>query len=141
MSRPRSRAGDGTSLTEAPSPPRIFRDCWRSCARSAAALLPRRLSRARPPAPSMPAPRSSASAATAIARARSLVRFSPIAGSLVAAGLAVPATAQVAVEAALQTDYRVRGYSINDEKPAASLSVSYDDPSGTYVGGSLIGST
>jgi uncharacterized protein (TIGR02001 family) len=46
----------------------------------------------------------------------------------------------VAVEAALQTDYRVRGYSISDEEPSASLSLSYDDRSGAYVGGSVIGS-
>lgn len=57
-----------------------------------------------------------------------------------AAGFAVPACAQVAIEAGLQTDYRVRGYSLNDEEPAASLSFSYDDPSGAYVGASLIGS-
>lgn len=57
-----------------------------------------------------------------------------------AAGLAVPASAQVAIEAALQSDYRVRGYSVNDEEPSASLSLSYDDPSGAYVGASLIGS-
>lgn len=51
----------------------------------------------------------------------------------------MPAAAQVAIEAAVQTDYRVRGYSISDEEPAASLSVSYDSPSGAYVGGALIG--
>jgi uncharacterized protein (TIGR02001 family) len=51
----------------------------------------------------------------------------------------VPASAQVAIEAALQTDYRVRGYSISDKEPAASLAVSYDDRSGAYVGGSVIG--
>ena len=48
------------------------------------------------------------------------------------------ASAQVAVEAVLQTDYRVRGYSVSDEKPAASLSLSYDDPSGAYVGGLVL---
>ena len=58
-----------------------------------------------------------------------------------AAGFAAPASAQVAVEAALQTDYRVRGYSVNDEEPSASVSFSYDDPSGAYLGASLIGST
>lgn len=49
------------------------------------------------------------------------------------------ASAQVAIEAAVQTDYRVRGYSISDGQPAASLSFSYDDPSGAYLGGSVIG--
>ncbi|HEU4649836.1 MAG TPA: TorF family putative porin [Croceibacterium sp.] len=47
----------------------------------------------------------------------------------------------MAVEAALQSDYRVRGYSISDEEPSASVSLSYDDPSGAYVGASVIGST
>ena len=45
----------------------------------------------------------------------------------------------MAIEAALQTDYRVRGYSISDEDPAASVAVSYDDSSGVYLGGSVIG--
>ena len=60
-------------------------------------------------------------------------------GVLAAAGLAVPAAAQVAVEAALQSDYRVRGYSVSDGEPTASVSLSYDDPSGFYLGGSAIG--
>ena len=68
-----------------------------------------------------------------------LVRFSSVAGGLAAAGLAAPAVAQVAVEATLQTDYRVRGYSVTDGDPAASLSLTYDDPSGIYLGGSVIG--
>jgi uncharacterized protein (TIGR02001 family) len=51
----------------------------------------------------------------------------------------VPAWAQVAVEAALQTDYRVRGYSISEGEPAASISLSYDDVSGAYVGAAAIG--
>jgi uncharacterized protein (TIGR02001 family) len=58
---------------------------------------------------------------------------------LVAAGCAVPASAQAAIEAALQTDYRVRGYSVSDGQPSASLSISYDHPSGGYAGGSVIG--
>ena len=97
----------------------------------------------------MRARRSSEPAGTAIARARSnerlpaagtrLARFSSIAGGLAAAGLSAPAFAQVAIEATLQTDYRVRGYSISDGEPAASLALSYDDPSGIYVGGSVIG--
>jgi uncharacterized protein (TIGR02001 family) len=61
-----------------------------------------------------------------------------MAGALAAAGLAFPASAQVAIEAALQTDYRVRGYSVSDGEPTASVSVSYDDPSGIYVGGLAI---
>lgn len=52
----------------------------------------------------------------------------------------MPAAAQLAVEAALQTDYHVRGYSISDEQPAASVTLNYDDPSGAYAGASVIGS-
>jgi uncharacterized protein (TIGR02001 family) len=47
----------------------------------------------------------------------------------------------VAIEGTLQTDYRVRGYSLSDEQPSASLALSYDDPSGAYIGASVIGST
>jgi uncharacterized protein (TIGR02001 family) len=58
---------------------------------------------------------------------------------MAAACLALPASAQVAVEATLQNDYRVRGYSISDRDPAASVALSYDDASGIYIGGSVIG--
>ncbi len=68
-----------------------------------------------------------------------LVSFSSVAGGLAVAGLATPAFAQVAVELALQTDYRVRGYSISDGQPAASVSLSYDDPAGFYVGAAAVG--
>jgi uncharacterized protein (TIGR02001 family) len=57
-----------------------------------------------------------------------------------AAALSVSASAQVAVEGALLSDYRVRGYSISDGDPAASLSLSYDHPSGVYVGATAVGS-
>jgi uncharacterized protein (TIGR02001 family) len=57
-----------------------------------------------------------------------------------AAAVASPAAAQVAVEGALLSDYRVRGYSVTDGEPAASLSLSYDDPSGVYVGATAAGS-
>ena len=53
--------------------------------------------------------------------------------------LAMPVAAQVAIEAAVQTDYRVRGYSVSDGEPTASVSVSYDDPAGFYLGGLAIG--
>jgi uncharacterized protein (TIGR02001 family) len=45
------------------------------------------------------------------------------------------AAAQVAIEAALQSDYRLRGYSVSDGQPTASVSLGYDHPSGAYVGG------
>lgn len=55
------------------------------------------------------------------------------------AGLAQPAVAQVAVEVGLQSDYRFRGYSLTDEDPVGTVVVTYDDPSGAYIGGSLVG--
>lgn len=53
---------------------------------------------------------------------------------------AFPAHAQVAVEGTLQTDYRVRGYSVSDGNPAVSLALSYDDASGAYIGATAIAS-
>jgi uncharacterized protein (TIGR02001 family) len=60
--------------------------------------------------------------------------------ALAAVAWAAPLSAQVAAEGALLSDYRVRGYSISDGNPAASLSLSYDDPSGFYLGATAIGS-
>ncbi|MBO9671517.1 MAG: hypothetical protein J7485_13480 [Sphingobium sp.] len=45
---------------------------------------------------------------------------------------AFPACAQVNLEAALTTDYRLRGYSLSRREPAASLSVGYDGSSGIF---------
>lgn len=42
--------------------------------------------------------------------------------------------AQVAIEAALQSDYRQRGFSVSDGKPVASVSAVYDHSSGSYIG-------
>ena len=55
--------------------------------------------------------------------------------------LAAPrvAAAQVGASVALDSDYRVRGLSVTGLRPAVSLSLSYDHPSGVYAGGSLIG--
>jgi uncharacterized protein (TIGR02001 family) len=68
-------------------------------------------------------------------------------GRLAAAGCAVTlavvapaAMAQVAVEGAVLSDYRVRGYSMSNGGPAASISLSYDDPSGIYLGGAAVAS-
>lgn len=62
-------------------------------------------------------------------------------GCLAATGaVASPVLAQVAVEGAILTDYRVRGYSMSEGQPAASIAVSYDDPAGWYAGGVLVGS-
>ena len=39
----------------------------------------------------------------------------------------------------MQSDYRFRGYSLADGDPVGTVVLSYDDPSGAYVGGSLVG--
>lgn len=61
-------------------------------------------------------------------------------GGLAAICVAPPAVAQVAIEGVIQSDYRVRGYSVSDGKPAAGVSVTYDHPSGVYVGAAAAGS-
>src|SRR5512139_2362603 len=50
-----------------------------------------------------------------------------------------PAAAQVTVEASVQSDLRDRGYSRSGERPVASVSVGYDDPSGFYLGAAVHG--
>jgi uncharacterized protein (TIGR02001 family) len=47
--------------------------------------------------------------------------------------------AQVTAEAGLQNDYRYRGYSLTDGNPVATVTLGYDDPSGVYAGGNLVG--
>lgn len=47
--------------------------------------------------------------------------------------------AQVAVELGVQSDYRYRGYSLSDRDPVATVAVGYDDLSGVYVAGNLVG--
>jgi uncharacterized protein (TIGR02001 family) len=46
---------------------------------------------------------------------------------------AAPALAQVTGSVGLDSDYRLRGYSLSNDRPAASAQVSYDDPSGLYL--------
>lgn len=62
-----------------------------------------------------------------------------------AAGLAVvclasclpaAARAQAVASIALESDYRVRGRSVSDERPVATARLGYDDPNGVYVEGS-----
>lgn len=48
-----------------------------------------------------------------------------------------PALAQVSGNVAVMSDYRYRGLSLTNGKPAAQLSATYDDPLGWYAGGSL----
>jgi uncharacterized protein (TIGR02001 family) len=52
---------------------------------------------------------------------------------------AASAEAQVAGSLSLVSDYRVRGVSISDFRPAASLSISDDFANGVYLGGSAVG--
>lgn len=66
-------------------------------------------------------------------------RRAPILG-LILAALAPAAHAQVTTSLSLESDYRVRGVSLTDRRPALSLTVDYDHPGGAYVGGSLIAS-
>lgn len=39
----------------------------------------------------------------------------------------------------MQSDYRFRGHTLSDGQPVGSVTVSYDDPSGFYAGGMLVG--
>lgn len=46
------------------------------------------------------------------------------------------ATAQISGSVSLQSDYRLRGYSLTEGEPTAIVSLSYDDSSGFYLNGS-----
>jgi len=54
-------------------------------------------------------------------------------------GVAPHAWSQVAASATIATNYLYRGVSLSDGRPALDLALLYDDKSGVYVGGSLIG--
>lgn len=51
--------------------------------------------------------------------------------------LAAPAAAQLGASVSLHSDYRYRGYSLSQERPAAALNLSYDHRTGLYAGGTL----
>lgn len=53
-----------------------------------------------------------------------------------AVGCGAPARAQVSLAASLESDYRLRGYSLTEGRPALSASLAYDAPSGIYLGAS-----
>jgi uncharacterized protein (TIGR02001 family) len=61
----------------------------------------------------------------------------PLAFTLAALCLALPAKAQLSGSLALASDQRLYGLSLTDRRPALSLSAGYDHPSGFYVGGSV----
>jgi uncharacterized protein (TIGR02001 family) len=46
--------------------------------------------------------------------------------------LAEPAAAQLAASVSIDSDYRLRGYSLSDDHPVASAQATYDDRSGLY---------
>lgn len=55
-----------------------------------------------------------------------------ICGAALAAFVASPAAAQLAGSVALDSDYRLRGYSLTNDYPALSGTISYDHSSGLY---------
>ena len=56
---------------------------------------------------------------------------------------AAPAAAQVGTAVSILSDDRFRGFSLSDGHPVGTLNLSYDSPTGLYVGasGTLVGST
>jgi len=54
-------------------------------------------------------------------------------------GVAPHAWSQVAASTTITTNYLYRGVSLSDGQPALDLALLYDDKSGAYLGGSLIG--
>lgn len=61
-----------------------------------------------------------------------------LAGSLAGLflGLAAPARAQLSLGASIASDFRLRGYSLSQGRPAASASIGYDDASGLFASAS-----
>ena len=53
--------------------------------------------------------------------------------------LAAPARAQISASASLASDYRFRGISLSDSRPALTAGLAYDHASGAYAGVSVIG--
>lgn len=53
--------------------------------------------------------------------------------------LAIPAHAQLSGSIALASEYRLRGFSLTGRQPTLIVGAAYDDPSGFYAGGSVIG--
>jgi len=58
-----------------------------------------------------------------------------MAGILLLAGAAGPAAAQINFGASLTSDYRLRGYSLSEGRPALSGQIGYDHASGLFVDG------
>jgi hypothetical protein len=60
------------------------------------------------------------------------------AGAAVGLGLAGPAHAQLSGSLSLQNDYRIRGASVSEKRPAAALTLSDDLSNGVYFGASIV---
>ena len=69
-------------------------------------------------------------------RARAFLRACP---ALILALVPAQAPAQVAASIGLDSDYRLRGYSLTNDHPALTAQISYDDPSGFYLSASGLG--
>ena len=59
--------------------------------------------------------------------------------TILAAGLAAPAQAEVAASLAIESDYQLRGVSLSDGQPVVSLTVAYDHENGVYGDVAAIG--
>jgi len=84
-----------------------------------------------------PAPPSSSGALAVSSRSLAL-RWLSAALALSPALAGSPAAAQLAASAAVQTDYRYRGRSLTERRPAAAINVSYDHASGLYAGATAV---
>jgi uncharacterized protein (TIGR02001 family) len=63
-------------------------------------------------------------------------RLAPGMAMFMAVLMAGPARAQLSLAVSLDTDYRLRGYSLTEGRPALSASLGYDATSGLYLGAS-----
>jgi uncharacterized protein (TIGR02001 family) len=79
-----------------------------------------------------PAASSKAGAPSGTNRLLPFLRLSV--GLFLGASATAPVEAQVVGSVGFDSDYRLRGYSLTDGHPALSAQVSYDDPSGFYLG-------
>jgi len=66
---------------------------------------------------------------------RALLAATPIAALWLAAA---PAQAQLGLSASLGSDFRYRGFSLSDGKPALSVTANYDHPAGGYLNAAAI---
>jgi uncharacterized protein (TIGR02001 family) len=67
---------------------------------------------------------------------RAAGRSTRVLAALLAVSAAAPAGAQVTGGIALESDFRLRGYSLSEGRPVATARLGYDDASGLYADGS-----